>query len=96
MEGCNEDYPYGFVDYNKKMCCAGKPEDSEFYDADYKQNCFHGQKFRGKNHLLQILLNIPVSISFRNLVKKFFGQHWFNTLFFNPDSTSLIFNTKLF
>ena len=70
-EGCDEDYPFDFLHYGKKRCCAGKPEDSAYYEPDYHQYCNHEEKLRGKNHLLQIVLNIPVPMSFQNLETKF-------------------------
>merc|ERR1712227_984171 len=45
VEGCDEDYPYGFVDFQAKKCCEGEPIDHEWYSADYHQVCNHGNKF---------------------------------------------------
>ena len=65
VEGCDEDYVYGFLRYGKKMCCKGKPVDSQWYDADYHQICNHGEKLRGKNHLLKIVIISQSQIYFR-------------------------------
>merc|ERR1712227_880231 len=45
-EGCDEDYPYGFVEYGVKKCCECEPEDHDYYGDDYHQICKDGQIFR--------------------------------------------------
>ena len=64
-EGCDADYPYDFLTYGKKMCCKGQPADHAWYDADFHQICNHGETFRGKNHLLKIVIISQSQIYFR-------------------------------